>query len=199
MKNSIKLGLAALALTAFGPLTASAQNNNAYARIIRPLTLSYDEEANFGAVYSNATGGLMSIVPNATNLNENPALRSLSGIVGVNLTNQNANIGNDPLDGDGIEQGSITISGEQGFNYHTVVTTSPLAGPGPSMALSNVTFVLRTSSGGSYAAPNGTLPGNPLVPGASSQTLNWGATATVAAGQTAGQYTGSITVTPIYN
>jgi len=86
MKKSL-LALAAFGLFAAGNAQAqSSTSMNAFARIIRPITVNELEELSFGALYSTAGTQTVVITPNnAANAFENDALRSGAPlIVGVN-------------------------------------------------------------------------------------------------------------------
>jgi len=160
------------------------------------------EEINFGGIYADADGGTATITPDNSNVAENPALRSLVGLVGVNNATQgNVDASADQEDGDGIEQGEIRVCGEGGFFFHLSTNSGITVSDGAShsMSLSNVTFAPR--GGGYWSAPNGQLSGTSTVfnPADGEEYLNVGAKLTVGPNQAAGIYTGFIIITATYN
>jgi len=198
MKNSFKLlGLAALALGAFtgnafaqcSTCASSSGSVDAYARIVIPIHVTGEEEMNFGALCAPATGtGTATITPDHTSGTGDGGTISYSGLAGITQ----GTIGNDPLDGDGIEEARFIVTGEPGLTYHMVITSSGLSkmtGTATPIAISAFT----TNYGGTPPQTVGTLPAT------GSQEINVGATITVPAGQPSGWYHGTINMTATYN
>ncbi len=190
-------GVAAIALGAFAA-NANAQCStcasssgavDVYARLVIPINVCGCEEMNFGALCAPATGsGTAKITPDHATGTTTGGSLSYSGLAAMT---QGA-IGSDPMDGDGPTEARFTVTGEPGLTFNFTITTTGLGkmtGTATPLALGGFT----TDFGGTAPQTIGTLP----VSG--KQDINVGATLTVPAGQPAGWYQGTITMTATYN
>ena len=208
MKNFVTRSLLATAGIALLSTAAIAQtgNNrdcadcemNGYARVIRPIDCRILGHMNVGAIYSDADGGTVTIVPNNSTVQEGPA-RTFVGLLGVSPTGPNAAANNDLLDNDGIEQCQISVTGEAGFSYNLSVAYAPNWINGTNnMAVSNITFAGVTGFG-TFTSPNGVLPGTIGSGNAGTSRVNVGATLTLSGNQAPGRYAGVIGLVTTYN
>ncbi|MEO6938658.1 MAG: DUF4402 domain-containing protein [Candidatus Kapaibacterium sp.] len=194
MKNSIKIiGTAMLFVGAFAVNHASAQvtssgSANAYCRVVTPIHVAGEEEMNFGAVVApNSGSGTATIRPDHTGGTGDGGTITYVGLTPINQHGY----GNDPEDGDGVEEARFIVTGEPSLTYSMVLSSTGLnkmVGAGTPLALSAFT----TDFGGVPPQTVGTLPAS------GSQEVNVGATVTVPAGQPSGWYKGQINMTATY-
>lgn len=142
--------------------------------IVTPLVLNCTQNLDFGNIDA-AAGGDVIVAPDGTR----------SEVGGAEL-----------VSGGGEMEGECALTGDTTLAYNVTIPATTVTGPGPAMVVDD--FMVSDDGGTtSTNATTGTFSDN-LVAGAA--TLSIGATLAVAAapGQTAGAYSGSVTVTAIY-
>jgi hypothetical protein len=161
---------------AFAQASATVANVPATARIFKPISLTLSNSGlSFGDIFSDATGGTVTLNPQTdVRTTAGPTLAA-TGIVNSAL---------------------FTVGGKRNATYAITLPANgivTLTGTGTAMPVG--TF---TASVGS-AAPSTTATG--LIPNvaAGTQTFKVGATLTIGANQTDGEYAGTFNVTVAYN
>lgn len=160
---------------AFAQSSATAANVPASARIYVPISLNKTADLSFGDIFATATGGDVTLDPqNGLRSTTGPALASTGTTTAA----------------------AFTVSGKRNATYAITLPGNgsvTLTGPGTAMPVSNFTASVNST------APTGSATGLiPNVAGAT-QTFTVGATLTLGATQTDGDYAGTFNVTVAYN
>ncbi len=205
MRNSIKLGLAVLALGAFTS-NALAQNDQTdnitrilggcsscssasatttvWARVITPISVTATEEMNFGAFCVNgANGGTATIAPDKSSNAGQGGTITYAGLQPINALNL-AN------DGDGPEEARFQAKGEPTLQYTTSVTGT-ISGTGVSIGLFTV------NGPGAYGSGSG-VAHVANFPASGSQDIDVGATLFALPTASIGLHSGTVTMTVAY-
>lgn len=188
MKNLkfLTLAIAILGFTA----TSFAQNEaeataESFATIITPLSLVKVTNLSFGNIISSAEAG--EIIVNTNDVASNGTGGATMAMAGTGDDPQAASF---EVTGEGSQQVNFTIAATE----LTHDGTTPVNGVTTAMTLSNFT----TNISGSEAALTGTTFSKTLTASGTPEEFKIGATLNVGATQSAGKYTGSITLTAIY-
>jgi hypothetical protein len=153
--------------------SATVSNVTASARIYKPITLALSNTGlSFGDIFSDATGGLVT-------LNPQTEVRTTAGPVLAATGTVNA--------------AHFAVTGKRSATYAITLPGSiTLSGPGTAMTVNAFT----ASVGG--GAPSNPATGTLSTP-AGTQTFNVGAALTLGANQVDGDYSGTFNVTVTYN
>lgn len=144
----------------------------AKAYIVTPLTLDCStQDLDFGNIEAPTAGGA-----SVVNIDTSGTRTVASGSAAL-------------VGGGTPGEGQCTLAGDTTFGYTITVTDDVVSGPGPDMAVDNFDITDGATNGPSpYSAA--------LVGGAA--VISIGADLTIAQNQTAGAYTGTVTVDAVY-
>ena len=161
---------------AFAQSTATAANVSATARIYVPISLAKSADLSFGDVFTGATSSTVTLDPQSST-------RTVTGDATLASTGA-------------FNAASFTVSGKRNATYAITLpadNTISLSGAGTAMPLSKFTASVNGT------AATGTATG--LLPNTAgaSQTFTVGATLTLGANQTDGDYLGKFDVMVAYN
>jgi hypothetical protein len=180
-KSRITLAAAMLmSMTAFAQSagTATLGSVSVATRIYVPITLTGGTSLNFGDIFTTAAAGTVTLEPVA-------GARSATG--GATL----ASTGSTSI-------ASFTVGGKRAATYSITLPSDSsvtLTGPSGATAMPVKTFTASVAGGTATTNPTGLLPNT----AGATQTFTVGATLSLAANQTDGNYTGSFPVTVAYN
>lgn len=180
-RRPVKTALASVALVGLAGLVSNASaadgTGTANATVVTPITITNTSGSNnlrFGSFSTTAAGGTVTI-----GTDDSRTIGGTAGTLGVG-TGQNA-----------FGAATFTVGGQANLTYAitlptngTVNITTGGAGPTETMAVSDFT-----------SNPSGTG----TIGGGGTQTLKVGAKITTVASQVTGVYTGTFTVTVLYN
>jgi hypothetical protein len=147
-------------------------------RIYVPITLIGGTSLNFGDIFTSSTAGTVTIEPVAS-------ARTATG--GATLATTGS-----------TSVASFTIGGKRSASYVITLpsdSTVTLTGPTGATAMPVKTFTASIGGATATTTPTGTLPST----AGATQTFTVGATLSLAANQTDGNYSGSFPVTVAYN
>lgn len=188
MKNLkfLTLAIAILGFTAtsFAQNTATATVES-FATIITPLSLEKGTNLSFGNIISSAEAGKITV--NTDGVASNGTGGATMAMAGTGIASQAASF---KVTGEGDQQVNFTIAASK--LTHDGTTT--VNGTTTAMTLSDFT----TNISGSEEAVTGTTFSKTLTASGTPEEFKIGATLNVGVTQSAGKYTGSITLTAIY-